>query len=188
MNKSQEELDQLLDALRWGALNEREIYRAVQAFGEHNFQVARPEVEALLHSDDFELRFVALKVLTRYWHLTEHWETARQILLHDPEVDCRFRAAHDLGTLERNTQDRRTLTVLACVVCKEEEDQIVRKVAYAAMLEVLAYNAKEQFRLTTNRGDFTTDVDWDLVRQYCKQEGVRDEHRKKDLPGYYDRS
>ncbi len=164
MEKSQEELERLLDELRRGALNNREIYRTVQAFGEHNFQIARPEVEALLHSDDFELRFVALKVLTRYWHLTEHWETARQVLLHDPEVDCRFRAAHDLGALERNTQDRRTLTVLADVVCNEEEDQIVRKVAYAAMLEVLAYNAKEQWRVTINR------VDWDLVKRYYHSE------------------
>ncbi len=75
MEKSQEELEQLLDALRQGKLKGHEIYRAVQAFGENNFQVARPEVEALLQSDDFELRFVALKVLTGYWHLAEHWET-----------------------------------------------------------------------------------------------------------------
>jgi hypothetical protein len=165
MEKSQEELARLLEALRRGALNNREIYHAVQAFGENNYQVARPEVEALLNSDDCELRFVALKVLAGYWHLTEHWETARQVLLHDPEVDCRFRAASDLGVLQRNTQDRRTLELLAGVVSNEAEDQIVRKVAYAAMLSVLKYKPKEQWRLTTNRGDFSTEVDWDLVKR-----------------------
>jgi hypothetical protein len=171
MEKSQEELEQLLKALRRGALTNREIYHAVQAFGENNFQAARPEVEALLNSDDCELRFVALKGLTRYWHLTEHWETARQVLLHDPEVECRFRAAHDLGTLERNTQDRSTLTVLACVVCKEvEEDQIVRETAYVAMLEVLAYNAKEQWYMVVHRIDLATDADWGLVKRYCNSE------------------
>jgi hypothetical protein len=162
--------EQLLQVLRQGKLKGREIYRAVQVFGEKRYQAARPEVEALLNNDDPELRFVALKVLTRYWHLAEHWETARQVLLNDPEVECRFRAASDLGGLERNTQDRRTLVVLADVVCNEAENPIVRESAYAAMLEVIAYNPKEQFRLATNRGDFTKEVDWDLVRQYCNSE------------------
>src|SRR5260370_27378074 len=122
MEKSQEELEQLLDALRQGKLKGREIYRAVQAFGENNFQVARPEVEALLQSDDFELRFVALKVLTLYCHLAEHWETAYQVLLHDPEVECRFRAATDLGALNNKTQNTRALSLLAQVMCTEPYD------------------------------------------------------------------
>lgn len=91
----------------------REIYRTVQAFGECNYQAARAEVETLLQSDDFELRFVALKVLTRYWRHAEHWATACRVLFHDPESECRFRAAHDLGSLKMNTHDARTLSILA---------------------------------------------------------------------------
>ncbi len=168
MEKSQEELEQLLDALRQGKLKGREIYRAVQAFGENNFQVARPEVEALLQSDDFELRFVALKVLTLYWHLAEHWETAYQVLLHDPEVECRFRAARDLGSLKRNTQDARTLNVLAHIVCNEQEELVVREASYAAMLGVLHYDPKEQWRIVSRKFDFATDVDWELVKRYSE--------------------
>ncbi len=168
MKKSQEELEQLLDALRQGKLKGREIYRAVQAFGENNFQVARPEVEALLQSDDFELRFVALKVLTLYWHLAEHWETAYQVLLHDPEVECRFRAATDLGSLKKNTQDTRTLSILAKVVCNEQEEIIVREASYAAMLEVLHYDPKEQWRIASRKFDLATGVDWEMVKRYCK--------------------
>jgi hypothetical protein len=166
----QEAPAQLLQAFRQGKLKGRELYRAVQVFGEQRYQAARPEVEALLTSDDPELRFVALKVLTQYWHLAEHWETARQVLLHDPEEECRFRAAGDLGVLEQNTQDRRTLVVLANVVCNEAENPIVRESAYAAMLSVISYNPKEQLRMAAHGVDFATEVDWDLVKQYCNSE------------------
>jgi hypothetical protein len=168
MEKSQEELEQLLDALRQGKLKGHEIYRAVQAFGENNFQVARPEVEALLQSDDFELRFVALKVLTQYWHLAEHWETAYQVLLHDPEVECRFRAASDLRSLKMNTQDARTLNVLAHIVCNEQEELVVREASYAAMLGVLHYDPKEQWHIASRKFDLATGVDWEMVKRYCK--------------------
>jgi hypothetical protein len=166
IGKSQEELEQLLAALRKGKLVGREIYRAVQAFGENNYQAARPEVESLLKSDDPELRFVSLKVLTRYWHLSEHWETAYSVMLHDPDEDCRFRAAHDLGTLERNTHDARSLKVLADVVCNKQERRMMREAAYAAMVEVLHYNPREQFRMSTRSFDFEKEVDWDMVRKY----------------------
>ena len=168
MEKNQEELERLLDALRQGKLKGREIYRAVQAFGENNFQVARPEVEALLQSDDFELRFVALKVLMGYWHLAEHWETAYQVLLHDPEVECRFRAASDLGSLRRNTQDTRTLNVLAHIVCNEQEELVVREASYAATLGVLHYDPKEQWHIASRKFDLATGVDWEMVKRYCK--------------------
>jgi hypothetical protein len=64
--KNREELVSLLKALHRGALSPRETYRAIQAFGEMNFQEARSEVEGFLGSKDPELRFVSLKVLTRY--------------------------------------------------------------------------------------------------------------------------
>ena len=166
--KNREELKQLLNALRQGKLKGHEVNRAVQTFGENSFQEARPEVESLLTSDDFELRFVALKVLTAYWRLAEHWETARLVLLHDPEVECRFRAAENLGSLEQDTQDVRTLSILAHVVCNEQEDPIVREASYAAMLKVIRYDSQEQWRIAFNRGDFTTLVDWEMVKHYNK--------------------
>ena len=166
--RTPEELRQLHEALKQGKLQGREVYRAVQIFGENLYLPARPEVESLLHSEDFELRFVALKVLTRYWHLKEHWETARQVLLSDPEVECRVRAAHDLGSLMRNTQDPRTLHVLAQVVQNEQENLTVREAAYAAMKEVLQYDAREQLHMATRRFDFNREVDWNLVNQYSE--------------------
>src|SRR5437660_10008176 len=94
---SREDLQGLLNALRRNALSQHESYRAIQTFGEMNFQEARPEVEEFLKSENPELRFGALKTLTRYWHLEKHWETARNFLEHDPDEDVRFRAANALA-------------------------------------------------------------------------------------------
>jgi hypothetical protein len=165
--KSQAELEHLLTMLQQGKLQGREVYRAVQMFGENHFLRARPEVEALLRSDDPELRCVALKVLTQYWRLSEHWETARLVMLNDPDVECRFRAASNLGALEMNTQDELTLKILAQVVCNEQEERIVRESAYAAMRSVLLYEPREQLHMATRSFDFDREVDWKLVRQYC---------------------
>jgi HEAT repeat protein len=164
--KSPEELKNLLIALRRGALSPRETYRAIQAFGEMNFQEARPEVERFLGSEDPELRFVSLKVLTRYWHLEEHWETARKVLEHDPDEDCRFRAADALADLKQDTQDRQTLQVLARVVRNEQEKRVVRESAYAAMKAVLHFDPREQFHTATQGFDLDKEADWDMVDRY----------------------
>lgn len=163
---SREELFRRLEAIRKGTLSKREIYRAIQAFGEMNFQEARPEVERLLHHEEPELRHVALKVLTRYWRLPEHWKTAREVLEHDPDAECRIRAATDLGSLKMNTQDKATLAVLAQVVQNQQEDFIVRASAYAAMKAVLHYDPREQFHLAAHSLDFEHEVDWELVNSY----------------------
>jgi hypothetical protein len=164
--KSQKELEHLLALLQQGKLHGREVYRAVQLFGENHFLQARPEVEALLHSDAPDVRFVALKVLTQYWRLSEHWETARSVLFHDPDTECRFRAAGNLGSLEMNTQDERTLELLAQVVCNTQEEPVVRESAYAALLGVLHYDPREQFHIATRSFDFNKEVDWPLVQRY----------------------
>jgi len=161
-----EELVNTLEALRQGALSPREIYHAIQAFGEMNFQEARPEVEHFLKSEDPELRFVALKVLTQYWRLTEHWKTARDVLLHDPDEDCRFRAAGNLGSLMMNTHDKPTLSILARVVHNEQEKRVVRSAAYAAMRGILHFDPREQLHMAAHGVDFAKEVDWKMVDLY----------------------
>lgn len=163
---SLEELPGRLKALRRGTLSAREIYHTLQACGEMNFQEARPEVERFLKSTEPELRFQALKVLTQYWRLAEHWETARDMLEHDPDEECRFRAANALKSLMMNTQDRRTLTVLARVVRNEQENQVVRESAYAAMRGVLHFEPREQLHLAAHTIDLEKDVDWEMVNFY----------------------
>lgn len=164
--KSREELVGLLQALRRYTLSSREIYHAIQAFGEANFQEARPEVEQLLQNEDPELRFVALKVLACYWNLNEHWQTARWVLEHDADEDCRFRAATALSCLKRDTQDSQTLKVLAHVVQNEQEKLVVRESAYAAMKAILHHDPREQFHIASRGFDLAQEVDWKLVDKY----------------------
>ena len=164
--KSREELASLLEALRHDKMSAREVYHAIQAFGELNFQEAQSEVERFLKSEDPELRFIALKVLTRYWHLEKHWKTAQDVLEHDPDEDCRFRAAHALAGLRRNTQDRSTLKVLARVVRNEQEKRVVREAAYAAMREIIHYNPREQLHIASRGFDLAKEIDWKMVDSY----------------------
>lgn len=164
--RSREELLCLLETLRFGKLSNHDIYDAIQAFGEMNFREAHPVVEHFLKSEDSELRSVALKVLTLYWHLNEYWEMACQTLLRDPDGDCRLGAAHALAYLKRDTEDRATLTVLARVVRNKQEEPIVRQAAYAAMRAVLHYNPREQWPMAIKELDFTKDIDWQFVDSY----------------------
>lgn len=163
---SRVELLRRLEAIRRGTLPKREIYRTIQVFGEMDFQEARPEVERFLQSEEPELRFVALKVLTRYWRLPQHWQTARDVLEHDPDEECRFRAASDLGSLKMNTKDKETLSVLAQVVRNEREKPVVREAAYTAMKAILHYDPREQLHLAAHNLDLEKDVDWKLVDSY----------------------
>jgi hypothetical protein len=164
--KSQEELEMMLRTLRQKDLPPREVYRSIQAFGEMNFQQARQEVERYLWHEDPELRMVALKVLTRYWQLPQHWQTARAFLEQDPDRECRMKGANALAYLKTDTQDEPTLRVLAEVVRNREEHDLVRQSAYAAMHAILHYSPKEHFRLIGKDMDLEKEVDWELVSRY----------------------
>lgn len=155
-----------LQDLQQGKIPAREIYHTIHEFGRMGFLEARPVVERFLTSEDPQLRAIALEVLVRHWRLAEHWDTARRFLEQDPDEDCRMRGASMLETLKRNTQDRRTLAVLARVVRNEHERPIVREAAYAAMRGILHYDPREQFQLAAKGIDLARGVDWQMVDAY----------------------
>src|SRR5205807_6384504 len=103
---------------------------------------------------------------TRHWNLAEHWETARRFLERDPDTDCRLMGASALEALKQNTRDTRTLGVLARVVRNEQEQGIVRRASYRAMLGVLRHDPREQFELASQGDDLPAVVDWTMVDQY----------------------
>lgn len=163
---SKEELSAQLEVLRKGKMAPDEMYHTIHEFGRENFREARPVVETFLTSDDPELRYIALEVLTRHWRLMEHWDTARKFLEHDSDSNCRMKGASSLEVLKRNTQDSRTLAVLAHVVRNAQENRIVREVAYAAMKGILHYDPREQFAISSKGLDLERDVDWNVVDSY----------------------
>ncbi len=160
-----EQLIQQLQDIRQGRLPESELYSTIHGFGRQHFLEARQDVERLLKHSDPQIRKIALHVLTKDWRLSEHWETAHSFLLHDPDIDCRMQGASALGTLKMNTQDHRTLSVLAKVVTNQQEVPIVRETAYAAMRGILHFDPREQFRLAS-KGIATQEMDWNMVQSY----------------------
>lgn len=157
---------ELLDHLRKGDLSSRKTYHAIQTLGRMNFREARPDIEKFLTNSEPELRMVALKVLTRYWHLPEHWSTALRFLESDPDVECRMRGATALGDLKVNTSDPETLKELAKFVKNEHEEELVRETAYAAIRSIIHNDPREQLHLAAHRIDLTKEVDWNMINTY----------------------
>lgn len=165
----QQKLENALLLLQQGQLQDRERYEALQKFGQHRFLKARPEVEALLQSDNPYWRMNALKTLTHYWQLPEHWQTACTFLKDDADEDVRASAAEALGALKRGTKDRATLAILAHVVLNAQEARGVRQAAYAAMKAIVHYDPREQFELF-RVFDIRRDADWQWVRSFLREE------------------
>ncbi len=163
---SRDELQRQLQKLEAGTLTESEAYSTLHELGRAHLVEARPVVERYLHNDDPELRKIALEVLTRHWRLQDHWQTARQFLEHDPDIECRMMGAAALDVLKRNTRDRATLEVLARVVRDERERPLVREAAYAAMQAVLHYEPKQQLTMASRGVDLNA-IDWTVVNAYA---------------------
>jgi uncharacterized membrane-anchored protein len=115
---------------------------------------------------DPQLRTIALEVLTNHWRLADYWDIARAFLEQDPDKECRMQGASALEVLKRNTQDRRTLSILAHVVYNPHEASLVRETAYAAMRGIIHYDPSEQFHLASKRLNLSQDVDWVMVESY----------------------
>lgn len=156
----------LLDHIRKGDLSLRETYHAIQTLGRMNFREARPDIEKFLTNSEPELRMVTLKVLTRYWQLPEHWNTALRFLERDLDIECRMRGAVALGDLKVNTSDSETLNVLAKFVKNEDEEDLVRETAYAAMRSIIHDDPREQLHFAAKGVDLTKEVDWEMVNTY----------------------
>ncbi len=155
-----------LQDVRDNKLSGRDLYSAIHEFGRGHFLEARPVVERFLTHENAQLRCIALEVLINHWRLADYWDVACAFLEQDSDKECRMRGASALEVLERNTQDRRTLSVLARVVCNPQEAPLVRETAYAAMRGIIHYDPREQFHLASKRLNLSQDIDWDMVKSY----------------------
>lgn len=158
-------LSDRLALLRSGKLSSREIAEAIADFGSENLVEAKPDVERLLDHKDEIVRYNAIAALAYEWGITSRNKRIVEILLGDPDRDCRRQAAGALGSLFRNTKDRDTSRTLADVVLNEGEERDVRAFAYTAFLDVLAVPRPHQPNAVGM--DLASDVDWNLVRQYA---------------------
>lgn len=139
---------------------------AIHNFGEEQFREALPEIINALTSSDERQRYMALHVLAFHFRLKEYKYAAMDMLLHDPDEDCRQQAAAGLGSLMKNTGDYEALHVLAQVIHNDHETDLIRSVAYRAMHTIVHYdrNQQKQFTVTLFTPDFQ--IDWAFVDTY----------------------
>jgi hypothetical protein len=162
------ELEQKRQRLRRGHVPPNKIMDILLDFGRAQYLEAQPDIEGYLSNEDPFIRARALEVLTDYLHLRSYWETARRFLEQDPATLCRVQGADAFGIIERNTQDRRTLTLLAKVVRNEQAEYVVRRATYRAMRNIVDYDPEEQYGLTDDLFNFSYNVDWNFVDSYLE--------------------
>ena len=155
--------------LRANKIPRSNLYFIISDFGEDHYAPAIPDIKRFLTDEDSSLRYVALEVLAVNFRLPECWQIARDFLENDPDPDPyssnRILGASVLGLMRINTQDRETLSLLAGIVANDQENDILRSSAYAAMREIIAYDAQEQRNLIKSFNP-ETDIDWSLIAKY----------------------
>ncbi len=163
---SRAELETYLTAHQTGTLSDRETYHSIHEFGRENFMPAQAVVEEYLHHADPQFRYVALDVVGNHWHLAEHWDTAYSFLMQDIDSDCRRMGASVLGGMMRDTQDVKTLRILASTVANTAEDKYVRQTAYRSMREILNYSPQEAWSIGKTGYDLQCDADWEWIASF----------------------
>ncbi len=160
--------DKLLELLQKQELPTDVLPHAIVLVAKHRdaerIARAKPILRTYLDHPAPLVRKEAIWALGRWWKFSEFEEKFQEILVRDPDEECRWTAASSLGSIREGTKDAATLKLLATVVLNEGEHGIVRSSAYGAILTVLGGpRASEALRMH----DFIEkipDVDWDLVR------------------------
>jgi HEAT repeat protein len=159
-------LSATLADLRSGRLPLHDLPDVIHEFGEERFDEALPEIVASLTSPNERVRYMALHVLTFHFQLKDYKPAAIEMLLHDPDEDCRRQAAAGLGSLMKNTEDRESLHALAQVVHNEEETEAVCASAYKSMYSIVHYDRQQQKQLTETLFEPGFTFDWEFVDTY----------------------
>ena len=159
-------LSATLADLRAGRLRPNSLSGVIHEFGEERFDEALPEIVSSLTSPNERVRYMALHVLTFHFQLKDYKYAAIEMLLHDPDAECREQAASGLGSLMKNTGDLESLHVLAQVVHNEKEPKLTRAIAYTSMYGIVHYDRHQQDQLTETlfKPGFT--FDWEFVDTY----------------------
>jgi len=159
-------LSAILADLRAGRTPSKNLSEIIHEFGEERFEEALPEIVNYLTNSDEVIRYMAMHVLTFHFQLKKYKYAAIEMLLHDPNEQCREQAAAGLGSLMKNTQDTEALHVLAQVIHNEKEVEMIRAIAYKAMHSIIHYDRQEQRHLNETLFKPGFSMDWDFVDTY----------------------
>jgi hypothetical protein len=163
-----------LEELQKGKYLSSAIGELLLGFGKDQFIEAIPAIEQFLTNEDPQICSAALRSLTHYFKLQEHWETACRFLLDDPGNmgDCRDAGIYALEDLRQSTGDIQTLNLLAPVVCDITESLVTRKIAYVAMRTILSQkDPRATARIILERFVLERHADWEMINSYLTEEG-----------------
>ena len=127
--------------------------------------LSREETERYLTHSSPDLRYVALRLLAVHWKSGKVASEAAQQILFDKTLASRLRvtAMQVLGTVYRNTNDRRIGELFGQIVLDDAEDPALRRQAYFGLhfLRGTPLLTRPDRRFT-----FPDDADWGFVRSF----------------------
>jgi hypothetical protein len=172
----QRDLSRRIEELNTGTLRDPEdVHHTIQQAGKYHREEALPGIiRELRTSPVVDIRTAALMVLLGELGLTQeeqqpYWDDACHFVEADQDFHERSVGLIALGTIKRGTYDRQTLEILAPFVADENENEILRRSAYASMLAVIGRSRMEAFTVgSAERFSFPGQVDWTMVRSYLK--------------------
>ena len=131
----------LLEKLRNKELPTQEIGSAIVKLGKpfdpEKILAAKDVVAAYLNHEDDWVRHEAMWFLGSWGRLLEYQPALVHALRHDPFVDNRSYAATCLGRLRKGSKNLEAVRALKEAVEDGQEDELVRKEAYASLLEIM---------------------------------------------------
>jgi HEAT repeat protein len=145
-----ENLRQALETWRRGGASVREIQSLAADLGNQHFAPGIPTLIQLLDHEDEIVRYNAVNSLAFEFHYEPVADKLVTMLTLDSDSDCRGAAAGGLGTLCRNSKDRRVLSALG-EAALNDTDEYVRSSAYKALQIVNGVSPAEYLELLMNR-------------------------------------
>ncbi len=166
-----------LAALRNGdIIPHEELYDLIHEFGHAMFLEAEPDVVALLDHPVWQIRCIAVRVLTFHWDISRHRDKLIYLLRHDPEYEVRSFTSAGLGFVFRDSHDPVVSRALIEIIWDRAEDTSLRESAYTAVRRRWSppSNVKQDLAdmLAEIQSGKERDKAWDAARSREERHGI----------------
>lgn len=140
-----------LRALREGRIEIEDLYGLLDELDESDSTCAEPDVARLLEHENPIVRYTAIGVLAYRWEMRDYREKLVAMLANDPDADVSHTAASALGWLLRGSRDAAATELLLKKIRSDDENKVVREMAYGALLDIWLQPAGRALTLTDLR-------------------------------------
>lgn len=148
MEEPEREIEYQIAKYRRGELERAEVRSLATSIGRIQYQSGIPALLELATHEDEIVRYNALMSLTFKLHYRPAKDLLCKTLQNDPDEDCRDVAAGGLGYLFDGSKEC-TLIRLLGSVCFSDQDEDVRRSAFAALLRISGLADESRLHLQT---------------------------------------